>query len=174
VDFQAFSPPDLKDPAMSEKDILPGEAKTAAALRYLIEGLSLPPETLAEVLYLAELEHLHRWGRLITHAQYVAVRPGVRLAQAPSAGKLRLASLNDLSVSDTLVLDEMMVFARTNGPTSVKRRAKDAVWLRLRKAASTEDPVPMTMADMASLSPDAEALLAHLRDPHPGSASAVA
>lgn len=143
------------------------EHKQAPAIRYLIQHMAKPPAVMVEALYVADVMHLHRWGRLITQPHYLAARKGVLLPSWPVTHELAEADLDDLSVSDTMMLDEAMALVRNGGIESLTRHSKDGAWRAARTRAESDEVVPITLEDMARTSPDADALLSHLRRQHP-------
>lgn len=118
-------------------------------------------------LYLADVQHLHQWGRSVSQTLYVAADPGPRWPEGvPSPMSVGEALLH-LSRSDELALLAVLDEHGARSVSELQARVQDAAW-RTRHAQGPG--TLMTWEDLASLSADPEPLLAHLRDPQPGSA----
>lgn len=165
-----------------------------AALLYVagrVDGLTM--HKLAKILYFADKAHLERYGRFITGDQYVAMDNGPVPSMtygmvkelgdaAPHAlfphaladtlrverrnGKHHIHALVEpdldaLSESDLLCLDESIARCAAFGFRELSDLSHDAAW------NATERNKLMRIEAIASTFAEPEAVLEHLRNPHP-------
>jgi hypothetical protein len=146
----------------------PASVKRAAAWTYLHHlAPQASDEQVQDWAYLADLRHLHQWGRLIAEAPYAAE------AQGPvwSEGVPPLLPVEDallhLSHSDRSGLRAVWEAVGHEPLPVLRQRVQDAAW----SASWHQAPhTPISVEALAELSDDPGPLLAHLRDPHPGEA----
>lgn len=174
--------------------------KAIAAIGYLIDKTGEGLYPLMKMMYLADRLHLWRYGRLIAGDTYSAMEkgpvpsgtydllkhvrgetkamPGAELAvQAFAYGdghaiKLRQPpDVDELSESDVDCLAEIVSLLKTHGSASIRDMSHDAAWMETRKGVlGIRRTRPMSLEAIAAQADNGAALVAHLRDPMPGSA----
>lgn len=153
---------------MTSPDSSASLTKTAAALGHLLRRTRRPIVELGQILYLAEKAHLHRWGRLITGATYLASPNGPCLHVWPDSASISSVPSDELSVSDLTALDEALANVTGLSADKLSARTKDAAWRHCRKGVPDDKFVLLPVEAMAHGSPRQADLIAHLKDPHPG------
>lgn len=153
-----------------------------------------------KMLYLADKDHLGRYGRTIVGDDYVAMQngpvpdraynlckyvrgdrehfdplPGARALLKMEGNKIVLLcepDLDELSKSDLAALDEAAKIFRKGGWKAVRDASHDAAFQAAWDEARAQDKgmVWMDFNAIASTLPNGAALIEYLADPHPGEA----
>lgn len=174
--------------------------KAIAAIGYLIDRTHETLYPLMKMMYLADRLHLRRYGRFISGDTYTAMSegpvpsitydlmkhvrgdrkyvPGTDRAEAafsyvhPYVFTLRSEpAYDELSASDIECLGEVVSLLNSFGCQSIVNMSHDEAWANKRKGLRAfMRTCDMSIEDIASHQENAEVLLAHLRDTHPGSA----
>jgi len=155
--------------------------------------------TVMKLLYLADREHLCRYGRFIVGDTYAAMAQGpvpstiyeimkyLRNERSPLTGAedahqflsyspeheleaLRDPELGELSESDLECLDHVIGLYKARGRRAVRELSHDQAWAKAWGAKGAKKSVPMMPELIASMLPDSIQLLEFLRDPQPGDA----
>lgn len=151
----------------------PPTSKTTAAVAYLAvhRRNHLHPLSLGHLLFLADTQHVQRWGRPVGDVAYQAGANGPYLKAWPTPAMLIAARPHDtLSASDLMVLDEVLANVQGCSPNEIALKARNKVWRHVRQNRTTRTDPEVRLEDFAWGSPERDQLLAHLRDRHPGEA----
>lgn len=176
--------------------------KALACVGYLAQRVPETMYTVMKLLYLADREHLGRYGRFILGDAYAAMAQGpvpsatyelmkfLRGDRPPVEGAedahqflsyspeheleaVREPELGELSESDLECLDHIIGLYRSRGRQAMRALSHDEAWAKAWSDKGDKKSVPMKPELIASILPDAEHLLAFLRDPQPGDARQV-
>jgi len=167
--------------------------KAIQAILYVANRLKQPADMywVLKSLYFADKHHLHRYGRFIFGDRYVAMRHGPLPSGAYDLCKIARgespllqcpevcsafsmdgnhiipfvdASADVFSESDLECLDEGIKECRDLSFGELKSKSHDEAW------QSSDENDEITIESIAALALDSDALLEHLKDPHPGPA----
>jgi hypothetical protein len=168
--------------------------KALEALIYVAERIRDLYGTL-KLIYVADKLHLERYGRFIYGEDYSAMewgpvpsnaydiakfvrgdRPHCRNEHARNALRmrgndfevLRPADLSELSETDVRCLDEAIAAHGNKSFEGFKRLTHDAAYNAAWRSAGVLRSVKIPIESIASQFPNAQDLIQHLSDPHPG------
>lgn len=173
--------------------------KAIAATAYLVERTGASMYPVMKMMYLADKMHLGKYGRFIAGDSYCAMEQGpvpshtynmVKLIRgekidAPDletareyfryAGDhmiqvIKQPDFDELSDSDIECLDEIVRVHNTLGKWAVRDMSHDPAWDKTWSSRRFRRSKPMSIEAIAADLDCSEELLAHLRDPAPGSA----
>lgn len=174
--------------------------KAIAAVGYLLERTEEDIYLLMKMMYLADRLHLSRYGRFIAGDEYAAMKAGpvpsvtydlMKVVRGESKGvpgaenatrafeflgDNRFAlrhrpDIGELSESDVECLEEVAGMRLRAGANAVVAASHDRAWAEKRATLKGEEKsCSMTIEDVAAHQDNADVLLAHLKDTHPGSA----
>ena len=168
-------------------------AKAIEAIVYLAQRITDPTyHSIAKLLYFADKTHLEKYGRLICGDTYYAMQYGpvpsniYSLLRDASPDELddifiiqngrevvaqRDANLDEMSESDVLCLDQAIAMYGDKPMWYRTQHSHDDAWARAWTARGERKSVLMPLESIAAQFEEADELIAHLNDPHPGSAS---
>jgi uncharacterized phage-associated protein len=170
--------------------------KAVSAVSYLVERTNDTLYIIMKMMYLADKVHLNRYGRFIAGDWYVAMKKGpvpsqtydllTKLREGTSDNSAAVSSIrvlpdyqiqtidrqnyDELSDSDIECLDEIINTYKRIGKWAIRDMSHDEVWEKSWTAKSfwsKRAPMPM---DAIAEHVGGEDLIAHVRDPEPGSA----
>lgn len=174
--------------------------KALAALGYLVQQSEADLYSVMKMLYLADKEHLSRYGRTVTGDDFTAMEHGplpehtyglckfvrgqkVHFDAMPDAREhlaldgnvFRLLSppdLDALSISDRRALDSALTIYAGGGWQAVRAASHDAAWDAAWASARARGvgSISIALETIVASLPNAAQLMDYLSDPHPGEA----